>query len=281
MNDLTYMQRIALHGEIGRLVGTYNKHEEDIPFMCFLAFALYDLSMFNTVKEILCEFVEKDIVLRVSYYVQSCIIPYDIWSAKIIADIKWLIGLDISSEDEDVLRSIFCNYFTRLQDVSLYACHYLLGEVLKDKELGVLHEDAFYLRNNIKQPVKVKHSNTEDSAEFYREESKIFSISFMKTEPLVFDDITEDFMSKRDSEVDVEAKKEETNVYANLRSQFSNVSDKTYFLVEKKEVTSNKCVSSRKFVNIEEVISYLLKVSETDSTLTESYQFIVVEIEDV
>lgn len=281
--DLTYMQRVAMRGEIGKLVSTYDKHDEDVPFMCFLAFAIYDLDLFDTVKSTLCEFIDKTIVDKVSYYVQSCIVPYDIWCNKIISDIKWLVGQGMSDEENHILRSIFCNYINRVKDTSNYACHYLLNKVLADKELELLHEDAFYLRSNISLPVKVKltkDGKSEEAIDAYRKESAIFSISFMSTNPLSFEDATENIETKEMEEINKDLEKDENeDIYANLRESFSDANENTYFLVEKKDIDTGKRVSVRHFVGIEEVIQYLQSVANVDPNIQSSYQFVVIEAE--
>ena len=280
MDNLTYMQRIALRGEIGKLVATYNKHDADIPFMCFLCLIIYEDNLISTVKELLCSFVDKDIVERVSYYTQSCIVPYDIWSEKIISDIKWLTDDTRSEEEENILRSIFCNYINKIKDTSLYATHYLLNKVLHDEELSLLHKDAFYLRCNIPQPVNVKQNDdsASSSADIYKKECGIFTVSFMRTDPLSFEDASEGFMSNVPEEINEEVKGDNNaELFNNLRESFKNVDDNTYFLVEKREIDTGDRVSIRRFVDIEEVINYLENVATLSEEEQESYQFTVLE----
>lgn len=282
MGDLTYLQRIAMYGEIGKLVSTYSKHEEDVLFMCFLSFALYDLDLFEDVKNTLCKFVEKDIVDKVSYYVRSCIVPYDIWGNKIISDIKWLLGEELPDNEYYLLRSIFCSYIIKVKDVSKYACHYLLNKVLADDELAILHEDSFYLKNNIPSPVKVKVTKEGESKEdidAYRKETGIFSISMMATNPLSFDEvpnIEQDSVASQEEDKDTPT--DNIDTYMHLRESFSNVKEGTYFLVEKKNINTGERISVRRFNDIEEVILYLQNVSAMDSTLNDTCQFIVTEV---
>ena len=193
MADLTYIQRIALRGDIGKLISSICKYEEDDPYVCFMCLTIYGSELHEEVISILKELFDEEIVDRMYCYVQSRIIPYSIWVNKVIADFLSLLGCAELESDKDVIRSCFCNYLNRVKEVSLYACHVLLNSVLKKEELELIHKEAFYLIHNIPFPEKVqvegddRPDKADVDAKFFAD-ARIFGIAVASTDVLPIDE---------------------------------------------------------------------------------------------
>lgn len=296
--DLTYMQRVALRGDIGKLIMTVCKNAEDDPFTCFMCLTIYGSDYYKEVLDILKETFQEEDVNRMYYYVQSRIIPYTIWTDKVIADFKVMVDGCLDPSDTSVVRSIFCNYVYRVQEVSVYACHVLLNAVLKNEEMEVLHKDAFYLNNNIPFPEEVKigderPSEEEVEAKFYSD-ARIFGIAVAGTDVLSITDLvgiagaTGSTSSNYSNfgidgiEEDDELVKGETSedIYENLLERYKDVKEGTYFIVRKKELATGEIISTRNFVSIKDVVHYLRTTTENSPEVSQKYQFVIMEVEN-
>ena len=69
MADLTYIQRIALRGDIGKLISSICKYEEDDPYVCFMCLTIYGSELHEEVISILKELFDEEIVDRMYCYV--------------------------------------------------------------------------------------------------------------------------------------------------------------------------------------------------------------------
>lgn len=273
MSDLTYLQKLALRGELARIFSLYGKHDDDIPFGCFMALSMYTTDYFKDIVSILEELVDEDIVKRVVFYYQSRIVPYDIYANKMVSDISYHLQLSGDSVCEILyIRSIFASFILRLKEISPIACHVVLNKVLQDKDLELLHEDAFYLRSNIKLPVEVKSDNEDDSMQFkkFAEDCNIFSVSVMSSEILNFAD-----MITNEPEDDT-TNKNTTSIYDDIRMKFADVPSTSYFIVDKIDVLTEECVSTRNFVSIDDVITYLQNI-DIEELASDTYKYIVSE----
>lgn len=273
MSDLTYIQRVALRGEVGRIVALYSKHDEDVPFGCFMAMSMYVADYYKDVVSILEELVDEDIVQRVAFYYQSRIVPYDIYASKMVADMLYYITGEDSVANVMYLRSLFCNYIMKLEKLSPTACHLVLNKVMQEEDLEPLHEDAFYLRSNIPLPIEVKEDDlsAQEKMDKYVKDCNIFSISVLSADLLSFVDTV-----VGPDEEEEEPVEKTTSIYDDLRTKFADVPETSYFIVDKLDVATGNCVATRNFVSIEDVITYL-KGIDLDELTSDTYQYIISE----
>ena len=273
MSDLTYIQRVALRGEVGRIVALYSKHDEDVPFGCFMAMSMYVADYYKDVVSILEELVDEDIVQRVAFYYQSRIVPYDIYASKMVADMLYYITGEDSVANVMYLRSLFCNYIMKLEKLSPTACHLVLNKVMQEEDLEPLHEDAFYLRSNIPLPIEVKEDDlsAQEKMDKYVKDCNIFSISVLSADLLSFVDTV-----VGPDEEEEEPVEKTTSIYDDLRTKFADVPETSYFIVDKLDVATGNCVATRNFVSIEDVITYL-KGIDLDELTIDTYQYIISE----
>ena len=282
MNNLTYIQRVAAKAEICNLFSAFSRHDADTPYVCFVCLTMYDPEYFEDIQEILKDFVDETTIKKVSFYIQSRVVPYDLWVSKVLLDIDWLIDKSDDEEDEAfkenlcIVRSIFFNYIDKLSSISLYACHLLLGSILSTEKLKVLHEDAFYLQCNTKLPVTSKTLESTESCvpiEKYLKDCGIFGISFIGTEPLCS-------MNLEGATTSLEEDISDESIYDGLRETFKSVDNTSYFVVEKREISSGNSVSVRSFVDLERVIEYLKSVPLMGDDGEQSpFQYVVIEVE--
>ena len=283
--SLTYIERVALRGDIGKLINTIYTREEDIPFVCFMCFSIHSSDYYKEVKEILEESFSSEVVERMYYYVTSRVVPYNIWADKCVAELKSMVGVCKEQRDMDMVRSIFCNYLYRVQEISLTACHVLLNVVLKDEGLSELHKDAFYLNSNIPFPEKIQvEEDNPDEAEItskFFSESLIFGLAIAGTDVLPLENAVPPTEAGSDFEGEEEVKGEtDEDIYSSLIERYKDVKDTTYFIVRKKELATGDIVSTREFATIYDVINYLRHSSENNPELSKSYQFVIMEVEN-
>ncbi len=273
MSDLTYIQKVALRGELGRMVALYSKHDEDIPYGCFMAMSMYTVDYFNDVKSILTELIDEEIVQRVAFYYQSHIVPYNIYADKMIADMLYYITGDESVANVMYLRSIFCSFIKKLSEMSPTTCHTILNKVMQEGELSALHEDAFYLRSNIPLPIEVKKDSMteQEKLDKYIKDCNIFSISVLSSELLSFVDTVLEAREEQKEPVEKPA-----SVYDDLREKFADVPETSYFIVDKLDVATGESVSTRNFVSIEDVIVYLKSI-DMNELASDTYKYIISE----
>jgi hypothetical protein len=274
MSDLTYIQRVALRGEVGKIVALYSKHDEDVPFGCFMAMSMYTADYFKDVVKILEELVDEDIVQRVTFYYQSRVVPYDIYASKMVADMLYYITDDVSVANVMYLRSLFCNFIMKLEKMSPTACHLVLNKVMQEEDLEPLHEDAFYLRSNIPLPIEVKEDDltAQEKLDKYIKDCSIFGVSILSADLLSFVDT----VTGVEEDAGEEPVEKTTSIYEDLREKFIGVPDTSYFIVDKIDVTTGNCVSTRNFVSIEDVITYLKDINLEELT-SDTYQYIISE----
>ena len=279
--SLTYIQRIAVRGDVGKLVNTIYNREEDIPFVCFMCLTVYSSEYFEEVKKVLTESFGPEVVERMYYYVTSRVVPYNIWADKCVAEFKAMLNICKEQRDFDMVRSIFCNYLYRVQEVSLTACHVLLSVVLKDEGMLDLHKDAFYLNNNIPFPEKIQveedNPNEAEITSKFFSESLIFGLAIAGTDVLPIDEPTKESGLAEDDEEEIQGKTDE-DVYDSLLERYKNVSESTYFIVRKKELATGEIVSTREFTTIQDVIFYLKMTSQNNPELSKTYQFVIMEV---
>ena len=273
MSDLTYIQKVALRGELGRMVALYSKHDEDIPYGCFMAMSMYTVDYFNDVKSILTELIDEETVQRVAFYYQSHIVPYNIYADKMVADMLYYIGGEESVANVMYLRSIFCSFIKKLSEMSPTACHAVLNKVMQEEDLSALHEDAFYLRSNIPLPIEVKEDGMteQEKLDKYIKDCNIFSISVLSSELLSFVDTVLEAREEQEEPVE-----KPTSVYDDLREKFANVPETSYFIVDKLDVATGESVSTRNFVSIEDVIVYLKSI-DMNELASDTYKYIISE----
>lgn len=273
MSDLTYIQRIALRGEIGKLVALYSKHDEDVPYGCFMAMSMYTTDYFKDVVKILEELIEEDIVQRVIFYFQSRIVPYEIYANKMIADMLYYITGEETAAGVMYLRSMFCNFILKLEKMSPTACHVILNKIMQEEDLEALHEDAFYLRSNIQLPIEVKEEDLTEQQKYekYVRDCNIFSISVLSADLLSFVDTVVGSSDEEEEPVEKSA-----SVYDDLRDKFAGVPSTSYIIVDKLDVKTGECVSTRNFVSIDDVITYLQSI-DFEELASDTYKYIVSE----
>lgn len=270
---LDYLEKVALRGEISKIMLLYSRHDEDIPYGCFMALSMYYIDFYNDMVSILKELVDVDIVKRVCMYYQSRVIPYEIYADKMLADLEdCLTEGDVASVN--MTRSVFCNYIKRLEKVSLVASHMILNKVLQDERFEDLQEDAFYLKSNMPVPVETKisdeHPTEQEALQKYNEDCAIFKVSVMSTDMLSFDEVVNGVPEEQEEQV-------QKTTYDEIREKFADAEEGSYFVVNKVKADTDESVSTRSFVSIDDVITYLQSI-DIEELSSDVYRYVISEV---
>lgn len=272
MSDLTYIQKIAIQGEISKIVSIYNRSETETMFGAFMCMCMYSSDYFEDVVDALKLMLNNELVDKISFYYTSRIVPYELYTDKMVEDLGRYFdgGFDEEPEALYYVKSLLCSYIQKLQEVSPATCHMFLGKVLKDETFKAIHDTAFYLKSNTPVPVEAqltdKRLTEKEILEKYTQDCMIFKMSITTSDVL-------DFMECLEGTKE-EQKEPSKSTEDALKEKFSDLPSDTYYEVRKVNITSGKCVSTRLFTSLDAVIYYLdnLVITEED---VDVYRYVV------
>ena len=159
MENLTYLQKVALKGEIAYALTTSN-HTEDVKFRTFLLLREIEDQYRNYTMEVIKDIAnfDEDELNRIYLEAMNNRVPVWLWVEKSIADIKLALNIGDSGalvtgrlkvEKKDakkaIIESSFISYIRDCIMVSPRAAEELCLKVMEDDELDFLHTSCFYL----------------------------------------------------------------------------------------------------------------------------------------
>lgn len=172
--QLTYLQKVALKGEIGFALST-SSHDTEIKFRTYLILKEVEDKFKPFIIECIKEAVTFDetIIDRIYLEILNGTVPVWLWVEEAIADIKIhlnsaqmsssiLTGLKLSidklQERKNLIESAFVLFVREAMMISPSAVKQLLEEVLEDNDLSFLESACFYLKESCKEIQKFKNS---------------------------------------------------------------------------------------------------------------------------
>lgn len=173
--QLTYLQKAALKGEIGFALST-SSHDTEIKFRTYLILKEVEDKFKPFIIECIKEAVTFDetIIDRIYLEILNGTVPVWLWVEETIADIKIhltsaqisssvLTGLKLSinklQERKNLIESAFVLFAREAMMISPLAVEQLLGEILEDNDLDFLQSACFYLKESCKEIQKFKDSD--------------------------------------------------------------------------------------------------------------------------
>lgn len=172
--QLTYLQKAALKGEIGFALST-SSHDTEIKFRTYLILKEVEDKFKPFIIECIKEAVTFDetIIDRIYLEILNGTVPVWLWVEEAIADIKIhlnsaqisssiLTGLKLSidklQERKNLIESAFVLFAREAMMISPLAVKQLLEEVLEDNDLDFLQSACFYLKESCKEIQKFRNS---------------------------------------------------------------------------------------------------------------------------
>ena len=172
--QLTYLQKAALKGEIGFALST-SSHDTEIKFRTYLILKEVEDKFKPFIIECIKEAVTFDetIIDRIYLEILNGTVPVWLWVEETIADIKIhlnsaqisssiLTGLKLSidklQERKNLIESAFVLFAREAMMISPLAVKQLLEEVLEDNDLDFLQSACFYLKESCKEIQKFRNS---------------------------------------------------------------------------------------------------------------------------
>ncbi|MCR5260784.1 MAG: hypothetical protein K6C94_02985 [Candidatus Gastranaerophilales bacterium] len=186
-NNLTFIQRAALEGEVAFLIATSN-HDEDILFRlyCVLDGAPDDIrELFLSCFKSFVHFPEETYT-KILGEVQTQHVPMWLWEDKVIADIKGCLKFTESSDSENLkmskedlrkymVKSAFIFFCKKVCGYSVSEPIYLCQKIIEDNKLDFLHSVCFALIRDLSEALELGLASPDDSGENLVE---IFKLSF-------------------------------------------------------------------------------------------------------
>lgn len=160
--NLTYLQKVALKGEVGFALST-SAHDAEMKFRTYLILKEVEDKFRPFVIECVKEDVtfDESIIDRIYLEVLTGTVPVWLWIEEIIADIKLhlvaadaglsvltgnRLSIDKLQERKNLIESAFLFFAREAIIVSPNATEQLLDQVLDDYDLDFLHKACFYLK---------------------------------------------------------------------------------------------------------------------------------------
>ena len=162
-NKLTYLQKVALEGEIAFSLCTA-AHDSEIKFRTYLILREVD----DEVKPFIIDCIKKsvtfdeDIIDRIYLEVISNITPVWLWIEEVISEIKLYtskadpvlagiagprLSIDKTKERKKMVESAFIAFARNAIFISPSSAQQLFNEIQNDYELEFLHRACFYLQD--------------------------------------------------------------------------------------------------------------------------------------
>lgn len=161
--NLTYLQKVAIKGEIGFALST-SAHNAEMKFRTYLMLRevedKYKPFIIECIKEAIT--FDESIIDRIYLEVISNTVPVWLWVEEAIADIKLhlvmadaglagitgtRLGINKVQERKNLIESAFIMFAREAIILSPDAAEQLLEEVVNDYDLDFLHNACFYLKD--------------------------------------------------------------------------------------------------------------------------------------
>ena len=173
--NLTYLQKVALKGEIGFALSTA-AHDAEIKFRTYLILREIEDQFKPFVIDCIKESVTFDegIIDRIYLEVVNNSVPVWLWIEEIIADLKLhlaiadagMAGITSSrlsinkvQERKNLIESAFVLFAREAIMLSPDAAEQLFDEILDDYDLSFLHNACFYLKSSCPEVRAIKRTN--------------------------------------------------------------------------------------------------------------------------
>ena len=174
--NLTYLQKVALKGEIGFALSTAT-HDAEIKFRTYLILKEVQDQFKPFILECIKESVtfDEDIIDRIYLEILNDTVPVWLWIDQVISDIKLHItsaemgsvlssnrlSIDKLQERKNLVESAFVLFVRETIIVSTNASEQLLNQILDDYDLEFLHNACFYLKSCCAEIRNLKGEETE------------------------------------------------------------------------------------------------------------------------
>ncbi len=179
--NLTYLQKVALKGEIGFALST-SAHDAEMKFRTYLILREVEDQFKPFIIECIKESVtfDESIVDRLYLEVLNNSVPTWLWIEEVIADIKlhllsadngysMLTGSKLSinraQERKNLIESAFILFARETVIISPAAAEQLIESILNDYDLEFLHNACFYLRSCCAELRQIKGARADEIPE--------------------------------------------------------------------------------------------------------------------
>jgi hypothetical protein len=177
-NNLTYIQKTALKGEIAYAIST-SSHNADIKYRLYLILKEVEDVYKPFILEAFKESVTFDESIIDRIYLETLMgqVPTWLWIEKVIADIEFSIksgdtnfvgaklDIDKIQEKKKIVESAFIQFIRTAILVSPSATEQLLNKILEEEPLSFLNVACFYLKNLCNEVIKNHSKETKVKAE--------------------------------------------------------------------------------------------------------------------
>lgn len=170
--NLTYLQKVALKGEIGFALST-STHDTEMKYRIYFMLKEVDNKFKPLIVECAKEAVtfDESIIDRIYLEILNESVPVWLWIEEIIADIKLYLSsveksyvglpsdhLSINKlqERKNLIESAFILFAREAIIVSPKAATQLFESILNDYDLEFLHKACFYLKNDCSEIYSIK-----------------------------------------------------------------------------------------------------------------------------
>lgn len=172
--NLTYLQKVALKGEIGFALST-SAHDAEIKFRTYLILKevnkKYKPFVIDCIKDSVT--FDETIIDKICLEIANGTVPVWLWVDEVISDIKLhlsipdtgstLTGSKLSinrmTERKNIIESAFLYFAREALMISTSASEALFDEMLNDYDLEFLHGACFYLKSCIPEIEALKKQN--------------------------------------------------------------------------------------------------------------------------
>lgn len=175
--NLTYLQKVALKGEIAFALST-SSHDAEIKYRTYLILKEVDEKFKPLIIECIKEAVtlDEDVIDRIYLEVVNNTVPVWLWIDEIIADLKLplkfadassavalgsKLSIDKVKERKNLIESAFIMFAREATMISPTAVEQLIERILNDYDLDFLESACFYLQDCIKEVRALRKEGTE------------------------------------------------------------------------------------------------------------------------
>ena len=175
--NLTYLQKVALKGEIAFALSTAS-HDAEIKYRTYLILKEVDEKFKPLIIECIKEAVtlDEDVIDRIYLEVINNTVPVWIWVDEVIADLKMplkladsgvpvlagsRLSIDKVKERKNLIESAFLMFAREAIMLSPYAMEQLIETILNDYDLDFLESACSYLKGCLNEVKALKKGDTE------------------------------------------------------------------------------------------------------------------------
>ena len=180
-NNLTYLQEVALRGEIGFALST-SAHDAEIKFRIYLILKEVEDKLKPFIVECVKEATtfDESTIDRIYLEVINNKVPVWLWVDEVISDIKLhlsiansgyagiadsRLSINKTQERKNLLESAFVFFAREALMLSPDAAEQLFDEILNDPDLSFLYKACFYLKSCCPEVRDIKGAKAEEVPE--------------------------------------------------------------------------------------------------------------------